>query len=108
VLPNSISGILTGVILQVARAAGETAPILFTGAVFFVPIPESGWESWMPYGPGDRFMALSYHLFALATQVRSVSEETQYGTAVVLIALVLVVNSLSIASRIYLRSRKKW
>src|SRR5687768_4106396 len=60
VLPNSVSGILTGVILQVSRAAGETAPILFTGAVFYA----SGAD--LPYGPHDKFMALSYHLFALA------------------------------------------
>jgi phosphate transport system permease protein len=108
VLPNSISGILTGVILQVARAAGETAPILFTGAVFFVPVAESGWDSWVPYGLGDRFMALSMHLFTLSTQVQGVADETQYGTAVVLIGLVLVVNSLSIGLRIYLRARKRW
>ncbi len=108
VLPNSISGILTGVILQVARAAGETAPILFTGAVLYVPVAEKGWESWIPYGLGDRFMALSMHLFTLASQVGGVSEEIQYGTAVVLIGLVLAVNSLSIGLRIYLRSRKKW
>src|SRR6476659_9613686 len=66
VLPNSISGILTGVILQVARAAGETAPILFTGAVFYTSVDS------LPYGPRDPFMALSYHLFALATQVKDV------------------------------------
>lgn len=101
VLPNSISGILTGVILQVARAAGETAPILFTGAVFWAR-PD------LPYGPGDKFMALSYHLFALSTQVKDVSQELQYGTAVVLIGLVLLVNSLSIIFRVYFRSRKKW
>jgi len=108
VLPNSISGILTGVILQVSRAAGETAPILFTGAVFFVPVADHGWDSFFPYGLGDRCMALSMHLFTLATQVRGVSDEYMYGTAVVLIALVLVVNSLSIGLRMYLRSRKKW
>ncbi len=108
VLPNSISGILTGVILQVARAAGETAPILFTGAVFFVPVADHGWASFVPYGPHDRCMALSMHLFTLATQVRGVSAEMQYGVAAVLIALVLAVNSMSIAVRGYLRSRKKW
>jgi phosphate transport system permease protein len=108
VLPNSISGILTGVILQVARAAGETAPILFTGAVFFVPLAESGPKSWVPFSLHDSFMALSYHLYIMTKQCNSVSEESQYGTAVVLIGLVLVVNSLSIALRIYLRSRKKW
>jgi phosphate transport system permease protein len=108
VLPNSISGILTGVILQVARAAGETAPILFTGAVFYVRVADSGIDKYIPYGVHDKFMALSYHLFALSTQVKDVSQELQFGTAVVLIALVLLVNSLSITFRVYLRSRKKW
>jgi len=108
VLPNSISGILTGVILQVSRAAGETAPILFTGAVFFVPVADHGWKAFFPYGPGDRCMALSMHLFTLVTQVRGVSDEIQYGTAVVLIALVLAVNSLSIGVRGYMRSQKRW
>lgn len=108
VLPNSISGVLTGVILQVSRAAGETAPILFTGAVFYVAVPDQGLESVFPYGLGDRLMALSYHLFAISTQVTGVSEARQYGTAVVLFALVLVVNVLSITFRVYLRSRKKW
>jgi len=108
VLPNSISGILTGVILQVSRAAGETAPILFTGAVFFTPIADQGLASWLPYRLDRPFMALSMHLFTLLTQVRGVSDEIQYGTAVVLIALVVVVNSLSIGLRSVLRSRKKW
>ncbi len=108
VLPNSISGILTGVILQVSRAAGETAPILFTGAVFFVPVADHGWASFFPYGLHDRCMALSMHLFTLSTQVQGVSPEVQYGTAVVLIGLVLLVNSVSIGLRVYLRMRKKW
>lgn len=108
VLPNSISGILTGVILQVSRAAGETAPILFTGAVFFTPVADHGFRSFFPYGLDDRCMALSMHLFTLATQVRGVSDEYLYGTAVVLVGLVLVVNSASIVLRGYLRSRKKW
>ncbi len=108
VLPNSTSGILTGVILQVSRAAGETAPILFTGAVFFTPVFDHGWESFVPYGLHDRCMALSMHLFTLATQVRGVSDEVQYGTAVVLVGLVLLVNSFAIGLRVYLRSRKKW
>ncbi len=108
VLPNSISGILTGVILQVSRAAGETAPILFTGAVFFSTLPEHGVQAFFPYGLGDRCMALSMHLFTLSTQVRGATPGLQYGTAVVLIGLVLAVNSLSIGLRVYLRSRKKW
>jgi phosphate transport system permease protein len=108
VLPNSISGILTGVIFEVARAAGETAPIMLTGAVYFTRVPDHGWASFFPYRLGDRCMALSMHLFTLSTQVHDVSEEIQYGTAVVLFGLVLAVNSLSIGLRAYLRSRKKW
>jgi len=107
VLPNAMSGILTGVILQVSRAAGETAPILFTGAVFYVSVPDSGFDSFVPYGWRDPFMALSYHLFTLATQVSGVSDSLQYGTAVVLVGLVLVVNAVSIAVRARLRSRRK-
>ena len=108
VLPNSFSGILTGVILEVSRAAGETAPILFTGAAFSVTLADSGFASWMPYTIDDKFMALSYHLYTLSKQVKDVPASIQYGTAVVLIGLVLLVNSLSIAFRVYLRSRKKW
>jgi phosphate transport system permease protein len=108
VLPNAISGILTGVILQVSRAAGETAPILFTGAVFYVAVPDEGLASFLPYGLRDRCMALSYHLFTISTQVTGVSEGLQYGTAVVLIGLVMTVNLISIAFRVYLRSHKKW
>ena len=108
VLPNSISGILTGVILQVSRAAGETAPILFTGAVFYVAVPDHGMASVLPYGLFDRCMALSYHLFTISTQVTGVSESLQYAVAIVLFGLVLAVNALSIAFRIFLRSRKKW
>ena len=108
VLPNSLSGILTGVILQVSRAAGETAPILFTGAVFFTPVPDSGFASFVPYGLGDTCMALSMHLFTLSTQVPNVPEPVIYGTAVVLIGMVLVVNSAAIALRVTLRSGKKW
>jgi len=108
VLPNAISGILTGVILQVSRAAGETAPILFTGAVFYVATPETGLASYLPYGLWDRCMALSYHLFTITTQVTGVSEGLSYATAVVLIGLVISVNLISIGFRVYLRGRKRW
>jgi phosphate transport system permease protein len=108
VLPNAWSGILTGVILQVSRAAGETAPILFTGAVFFVSVPDGGWQSYVPYGWSDPFMALSYHLFTLTSQVTGVSDALEYGTAVVLISLVMAVNAVSIVVRSRLRSRRKW
>lgn len=108
VLPNSISGILTGVILQVSRAAGETAPILFTGAVLFMRVPDHGLGSFFPYSPGSSCMALSMHLYTLMTQINDVPESVAYGTAVVLVGLVLVVNSLSIGVRSYLRLRKRW
>lgn len=100
VLPNAVTGILTGVILEVSRTAGETAPIMFTGAVFFTPfLPESVF---------DQTMALSLHLFVVATQVPGINENIPYAVALVLIGLVLVMNSISIAFRMYLRGKKKW
>jgi phosphate transport system permease protein len=105
VLPNSISGILTGVILQVSRAAGETAPIMFTGAVFFKAIREG---DIFAYGLFDQCMALSMHLFTISTQVPDVPKALPYGTAVVLLATVLLVNALAIGVRVRLRSRRKW
>ncbi len=100
VLPNSISGILTGVILEVSRTAGETAPIMFTGAVFFSPF--------LPQGVLDQTMAMSLHLFVIQTQVPDVPDHVPFGVALVLISMVLAMNGLSIAFRVYLRSRKKW
>jgi phosphate transport system permease protein len=105
VLPNSISGILTGIILQVSRAAGETAPIMFTGAVFYKAISEG---DPFAYGLFDQCMALSMHLFTISTQVPGVPEAIPYGTAVVLLGIVLLVNMMAIVLRVYLRSRKKW
>jgi len=100
VLPNSISGILTGVILEVSRTTGETAPIMFTGAAFFLPfLPESVF---------DQTMAMSLHLFVISTQVPGVPEQLPYGVALVLIGIVLVMNAASIAFRMYLRGKKKW
>jgi phosphate transport system permease protein len=100
VLPNAISGILTGVILEVSRTAGETAPIMFTGAVFFTPF--------LPQGIFDQTMAMSLHLFVVSTQVPGVPENLPYGVALVLIAMVLLMNSISIAFRTWLRGKKKW
>ena len=105
VLPNSISGILTGVILQVSRAAGETAPIMFTGAVYFKAISEG---KVFAYDLRESFMALSMHLYQLSTQAQNVPEALEYGTAVVLLGAVLMVNALAIVLRVYLRSRKRW
>lgn len=100
VLPNSITGILTGVILEVSRTAGETAPIMFTGAAFFIPV--------LPNSVFDQTMALSLHLFVVATQVPNVPDALPYGVALVLISMVLIMNSASIALRMYLRGKKKW
>ena len=105
VLPNSISGILTGLILQVSRAAGETAPIMFTGAVFFKAL--SG-DSMLGYGLMDQCMALSMHLFTISTQVQDVPAALPYGTAVVLMGIVLACNAVAIGFRVYLRSRSRW
>jgi len=105
VLPNSISGILTGVILQVSRTAGETAPIMFTGAVFFKKIAEG---NPFAYRLTDQCMALSMHLYTVTTQVTDAPAALPYAIAVVLLGTVLLVNTASIAVRVYLRSRKKW
>jgi len=105
VLPNSVSGILTGVILQVSRAAGETAPIMFTGAVFYKAVSRG---DLLAYGLHEQCMALSMHLYTLATQVPGVKESLPYATAVVLLGSVLLVNAAAIALRVWLRGRKKW
>ena len=108
VLPNSLSGILTGVILVVSRAAGETAPILFTGATFFKFIADSGMEKVFPYTPGEPFMAMSMHLNIISNQISQMPDRMKFGSAAVLIALILLINSFSIALRVWLRSRKRW
>ena len=105
VLPNSISGILTGIILQVSRAAGETAPIMFTGAVVFVPIAG---DEVLAYGLMDKCMALAMHLYTISTQIPNVPESLQFAIAVALLGVVLLVNALSIGLRVYLRTHRKW
>ncbi len=100
VLPNAVSGILTGVILEVSRTAGETAPIMFTGAAFFLPF--------LPEGVFDQTMAMSLHLFVVSTQVPGVPEALPFGVALVLIGMVLAMNATSIAFRMWLRGRRKW
>jgi phosphate transport system permease protein len=105
VLPNSISGILTGIILQVSRAAGETAPIMFTGAVFYKAVSRG---DFFPYQLNEQCMALSMHLYTVATQVPNVKESIPYATAIVLLCSVLFVNASAIALRVWLRNLKKW
>jgi phosphate transport system permease protein len=100
VLPNSGSGILTGLILVVCRAVGETAPIMFTGAVFF--------RQQFPSGVFDKTMALSLHLFNVSTQVTNVPRHIPFAVALTLILVVLSMNGLAIFFRMRLRGRKKW
>jgi phosphate transport system permease protein len=105
VLPNSVSGILTGVILQVSRAAGETAPVMFTGAVFYKAV-ERG--DIFAYSLNEQCMALSMHLYTVSTQVPGVKDSLPAATAVVLLGSVLMVNATAIGLRVWLRNRKKW
>ena len=91
--------------MQVSRAAGETAPIMFTGALFFKAV-ERG--DLFAYGLGDQCMALSMHLYVISTQVPGVPPSIPYATAVVLLGSVLLVNATAIILRVYMRSRKKW
>ena len=100
VLPQSLPGIMTGVILGLERAAGETAPILFTAASFFLPR--------LPNTPLDPTMALPYHLFVISTQVPGMPVKIQYGTALVLIIFVLGMNLIATTIRSRARAHRQW
>ena len=100
VLPQALPGILTGVILGLERAAGETAPILFTGAAFFLPR--------LPNSIFDATMALPYHLFVISTQVPEMPIQIQYGTALVLLVFVLGMNLVATVIRSRARARRQW
>lgn len=100
VLPHALPGILTGTILSLSRAAGETAPILFTVAAFYLPR--------LPKSIFDQAMALPYHLYVLSTQVPNVRIELQYGTALVLVGLVVITNLFGVVIRSYFRTKKFW
>ena len=102
VLPYAMPGVLTGAILGVGRAAGETAPILFTVAAYFLPR--------LPTSVFDQTMALPYHLYILSTQSINVraTQGLQYGTALVLLALVLALNLSAILLRLYFRRKYRW
>jgi len=101
VLPYAVPGMLTGVILGLARAAGETAPILFTGAAFFLPH--------LPKSPFDQFMALPYHLYIMATQHHDIAKvrPIAYGTALVLLLLILLLSASAIWIRYRYRQKMK-
>ncbi len=100
VLPQALPGIITGVILGLLRAAGETAPILFTVAAFYLPR--------LPQSPLDQTMALPYHLYVISTQVPGMPVEVQYGTALVLLILVLSLNLVATLIRSYYRRKRQW
>lgn len=100
VLPHALPGILTGAILSLSRAAGETAPILFTVAAFYLPR--------LPKSIFDQAMTLPYHLYVLSTQVPNVRLELQYGTALVLVGLIVIANLIAVVIRSYFRARKQW
>ena len=100
VLPQAMPGILTGVILGLERAAGETAPILFTGAAFFLPR--------LPNSVFDQTMALPYHLFVISTQIPGMPVQIQYGTASVLLVFVLAMNILAASVRSWQRRKRQW
>ncbi|MCA9959979.1 MAG: phosphate ABC transporter permease PstA [Anaerolineales bacterium] len=100
VLPHALPGIMTGVILGLSRAAGETAPILFTVAAFYLPE--------LPTSIFDQTMALPYHLYVISTQVPGMPIEIQYGTALVLLMLVLLLTLVATFIRSTMRRRREW
>jgi len=100
VLPHALPGIITGIILGLGRAAGETAPILFTVAAFYLPQ--------LPSSIMDQTMALPYHLYVISTQVPGMPLEIQYGTALVLLFFVLTLTLIASIFRTVMRRRRVW
>jgi len=100
VLPYAIPGILTGTVLSLSRAAGETAPILFTVAAFYL--------TQLPHSIFDQVMALPYHLYVISTQVPNMPTQISFATGFVLIALVFIMNLFSIILRAHYRKKKQW
>ncbi|NLE46001.1 MAG: phosphate ABC transporter permease PstA [Chloroflexi bacterium] len=100
VLPQALPGVITGVILGLLRAGGETAPIMFTVAAFYLPR--------LPQSPLDQTMALPYHLYVISTQVPGMPLSIQHGTALVLLFLVLSLNLVATLIRSHYRKRREW
>ncbi len=101
VLPNALPGIITGLILSLSRAAGETAPIMFTAAYYSLSEP-------FPRSVFDEVLVLPYQLFVMATEIPGIAEERKWATALVLIALVLGLNLFAVIIRARLRRRQRW
>ncbi len=99
-LPQAMPGVVTGIILGLERAVGETAPIMFTGASFFLPM--------LPQSPMDATMALPYHIFVISTSVPGMPVEIQYGTVLVLLVFVLGMNLIATLIRNRARARRQW
>jgi phosphate transport system permease protein len=100
ILPQAFPGVITGILLGLLRAAGETAPILFTVAAFYLPS--------LPKSLFDQTMALPYHLYVISTQIPGMPGEIQYGTALVLLVLILSMNVVATIIRSYFRKRRQW
>jgi len=100
VLPFAVPGIMTGTILGISRAAGETAPILFTVAAFYLPR--------LPRSLFDQAMALPYHLYVISTQIPNIPVRQRYGTALVLLLLVLSLNLVAVILRARFRRKRQW
>lgn len=100
VLPNALPGIMTGAILSISRISGETAPILFTAAAFYVPH--------LPQSMFDQVMALPYHLYIISTQIPNMPKNIIFGTALVLLLMVLSMSLIAIIARLYFRKNRKW
>lgn len=100
VLPFAVPGIMTGTILGISRAAGETAPILFTVAAFYLPR--------LPHSVFDQAMALPYHLYVISTQIPNIPQTQRYGTALVLVLLVLSLNLFAMVLRTRFRRKRQW
>jgi phosphate transport system permease protein len=100
ILPQAMPGIFTGAILAISRGAGEVAPIMFTGAAYYLP--------YLPHKLNDQFMELGYHVYVMATQSPDV-EKTKpilYGTVMVLLILTFLLNFVAIFIRSRLRMRR--
>ncbi|HBF41080.1 MAG TPA: phosphate ABC transporter permease PtsA [Anaerolineaceae bacterium] len=100
IIPQAMPGIITGIILGLERAVGETAPILFTGAAFYLPQ--------LPNSPFDATMALPYHIYVISTSVPGMPVQIQYGTVLVLLIFVLGMNLIATFIRARARARRVW